>query len=75
MTLGGGMGPAVLLPLPIPRPDIRTEGERLGYQGEALEDFCEIVEQFDHAFIEATSRREAERSKAAAKQAEQRARP
>lgn len=69
-TIGGGMGPSIMLPLPIPRPDIRAEGERLGYRGEALEDFCEVVEQLDHAIIEATARREADRAKA-----EQRSRP
>ena len=69
-TIGGGMGPTVMLPLPIPRPDIRADGVNLGYQGESLDDFCEIVEQLDHAIIEATARREAERMKA-----EQRSRP
>lgn len=75
LPIGGGMGPGILLPLPIPRPDIRSEGERLGYRGEGLEDFCEIVEQLDHALIEATARREADRAKASAKQAQQRSRP
>lgn len=74
LPIGGGMGPGLLLPLPIARADIRSEGERLGYRGEGLEDFCEIVEQLDHAFIEATARREAERARAAAKQAEKRRR-
>lgn len=63
-TIGGGMGPSIMLPMPIPRADIRGEGERQGYRGEALDDFCEIVEQLDHALIEATARREAERVRA-----------
>ena len=63
-TIGAGMGPSIMLPMPIPRPDIRGEGERQGYRGEALDDFCEIVEQLDHALIEATARREAERVRA-----------
>ena len=63
-TIGGGMGPSIMLPLPIPRPEIRGEGERQGYRGEALEDFCEVVEQLDHALIEATARREADRVRA-----------
>ena len=69
-TIGGGMGASVVLPLPIPRPDIQAEGTRIGYRGDDLDDFCEIVEQLDHAIIEATARREAERVKA-----EQRSRP
>lgn len=60
------MAPTILLPQPIPRADIRAEGERLGYDGEALEDFCEIVEQLDHHFIEVTARREAQQARAAA---------
>jgi len=63
-TIGGGMGPSIMLPMPIPRPDIWGEGERQGYRGEALDDFCEIVEQLDHVLIEATARREAERVRA-----------
>ena len=63
-TIGGGMGPSIMLPMPIPRPDIRGESERQGYRGEALDDFCEIVEQLDHVLIEATARREAERVRA-----------
>lgn len=62
--IGGGMGPSIMLPMPMPRPNIRCEGERQGYRGEALDDFCEIVEQLDHALIEATARREADRVRA-----------
>lgn len=68
------MGPSIMLPLPIPRPDIRAEGERLGYRWDGLSDFCEIVERIDHDFIEVTARKEADRARAAAAQAAARGR-
>ena len=61
------MAGGIQLPRPVPREAIRREGARLGYTGEGLEDFTEIVALIDDSYVEATVKREA-------KAAEERAR-
>jgi len=65
MGLAGGLS----LPRPIPRDTIRREGEHLGYEGDALEDFVEIVVLIDDFFIELEVKRIAADAKAAADKA------
>lgn len=60
------MAGGISLPRPVPREAIRREGARLGYTGEGLADFTEIVARIDDSYVEATVKREA-------KSAEQRA--
>lgn len=62
MGLAGGLS----LPRPIPVDRIRAEGQRLGYAGDAHQDFELIVVGIDDVFVEVTTKREAERAKAAA---------
>ena len=64
-----GMAGGLSLPRPIGRDVIRAEGERLGFDGEALEDFVLIVLGIDDAYVEVTVKREAEQASAAAKRA------
>lgn len=61
-----GMAGGLTLPRPVPRESIRREGERLGYDGDALEDFVEIVMRIDDLYIEVTTKRIADETKAAA---------
>ena len=61
------MGGGLRLPEPIPRADIRREGERRGHDGEALEDFIESLTLIDDAFVEITTKAEAARIAAMAK--------
>jgi hypothetical protein len=67
-----GMAGGLTLPRPVPRREIRQEGERLGYVGEDLEDFTESVARIDDSYVEVTVKREAENAKAAAAQAKAR---
>jgi hypothetical protein len=46
------MGPSIKEPDPLPLPVIRAEGERLGFEGESLEFFIEILEEIDGVFLE-----------------------
>ncbi|KAF0097815.1 MAG: hypothetical protein FD144_4764 [Rhodospirillaceae bacterium] len=46
------MGPSIKEPDPIPLSVIRGEGERLGFEGEALEFFIEILAEADGIFLE-----------------------
>ncbi len=55
MGLAGGIS----LPRPVPREAIRREGARLGYTGEGLEDFTEILARIDDSYVEARVKREA----------------
>ena len=64
-----GMAGGLSLPRPIGRDVIRAEGERLGFEAEALEDFILIVVGFDDAYVEVTVKREAEQASAAVKRA------
>lgn len=66
LSLSLGMAGGLTLPRPVPRESIRREGERLGYDGDALEDFVEIVMRIDDLYIEVTTKRIAEETKAAA---------
>lgn len=69
-----GMAGGLSLPRTVPREVIRREGERLGYTGEGLADFTEIVVRIDDYYIEVTTKAEAERARVAAIQARSRAR-
>ena len=51
-VVGGGMGPAIKEPDPLPLPVIRAEGQRLGFDGEDLEYFIEILAEADGIFLE-----------------------
>lgn len=64
-----GMAGGLSLPRPIPRDAIRREGARLGYVGEGLEDFTEIITRIDDDFIEVTVRRTADEARRAADRA------
>jgi hypothetical protein len=57
-----GMGAA--LPRPVPRDVIRREGERLGYDGDALDDFVEALTMIDDFHVETEVRRAAAEAKA-----------
>ena len=61
-----GMAGGLSLPRPIPREAIRREGERLGYAGDGLNDFVEIVMRIDDFHVEVTVKRAADNAKAAA---------
>lgn len=60
--MAGGLS----LPRPVPREAIRREGARLSYQGDALEDFVEIVAAIDDFHVETSVRRSAAEAKAQA---------
>ena len=64
-----GMAGGLSLPRPVPREAIRREGERLGYTGESLADFTEIVTCVDDIYVEVTVKREAEQARLAAQRA------
>lgn len=61
-----GMAGGLSLPRPVPRDAIRREGNRRGFDGEALEDFVEMVVAIDDGYVEITVKREAENAKLAA---------
>lgn len=65
--MAGGLS----VPRPVGRDVIRQEGLRLGFEGEALEDFVLIVVGIDDCYVEVTMKREAEQASAAAKRAKQ----
>ena len=46
------MGPPIKEPNPIPLPLLRAEGERLGFDGQELEYFIEILVEVDGIFLE-----------------------
>ena len=50
-SLSLGMGGGVRIPCVITRETIRREGDRLGYSGEDLDDFVEIVTGIDDAYL------------------------
>lgn len=61
-----GLGGSLRLPRRIPRPEIRAEGERRGFDGEGLEDFAVIVAGIDDIYCAQVARHEGEQAKAAA---------
>ena len=67
-----GMAGGLSLPRPIPREAIRREGERLGYAGDGLKDFVEIVMRIDDHYVEVAVKRAADDAKAAATRANKR---
>ena len=67
-----GMAGGLSLPRPIPREAIRREGERLGYAGDGLKDFVEIVMRIDDFHVEVTMKHAADDAKAAAARANKR---
>lgn len=68
-SLSLGMAGGITLPRPVPRAAIREEGVRLGYEGEALEDFVLIVVGIDDTFVEIQTKRAAADAKKAAEAA------
>ena len=46
-SISMGMAGGLSLPRPVPRDAIRREGERLGYDGDALDDFVEAITLID----------------------------
>lgn len=68
MGLAGGLS----LPRPVPRDVIRREGERLGYDGDALDDFVEALTMIDDCHVETEVRRAAAEAKASAERARNR---
>lgn len=65
--MAGGLS----VPRPINREIVRREGRRLGFEGEALEDFVLILVGIDDCYVEVAMKREAEQASAAAKRAKQ----
>ncbi len=65
-SISMGMAGGVLLPRPISRETIRKEGRRLGYDGDALDDFVEIITLIDDFHVETAVRKAAADAKAAA---------
>lgn len=59
-----GMAGSLSLPLRIKRREIRAEGARRGYRGEALADFVEIVVAFDDVRVAGLSEKAAADAKA-----------
>ena len=66
--MAGGLS----LPRPISRETIRREGSRLGYTGDALADFTEIIVQIDDFYVEVAIKAEAQRARVAAQQVRRR---
>lgn len=50
-------GFGVAFPRPVPRETIRVEGERLGFSGESLDEFVEIVSAIDDRAVEIEMKR------------------
>lgn len=65
--MGMACGMSITRPVPVER--IRSEGERLGYEHAALEDFETIVVGIDDRYVEVAVKREAADAKAAAQSA------
>lgn len=65
-SISMGMGGGLILPRPISRDTIRREGRRLGYSGDALDDFTEILTGIDDKYVEITVRKAAADAKASA---------
>lgn len=59
-----GMAGGLSLPRPVPRDAMRREGERLGLDGEALDDFVETVMRMDDCYVETEVKRAAAKAKA-----------
>ena len=51
---------------------MRQEGSRLGYEGDGLDDFVEIVMRVDDFFVEVTVKRAADEARANATRAKKR---
>jgi hypothetical protein len=58
-SISMGMAGGMLLPRPISRDTIRKQGRRLGYDGEVLEDFTDIVTAIDDFHVETAVRKAA----------------
>lgn len=68
-SISMGMAGGLSLPRPIPIDAMRREGERIGLDGDAFDDFVEAVMRIDDLFVEIEVKREA---KAAADRAKSR---
>lgn len=68
MGLAGGLS----LPRPVPRDAIRREGGRLGYDGDALDDFVEAIMRIDDLYVETEVKRAATEAKASVDRARSR---
>ena len=67
-----GMAGGLSIPRAVPRETMRQEGIRLGYEGDGLEDFVEIVMRVDDFFVEVTVKRAADEARANATRAKKR---
>lgn len=70
-SISMGMSGGLTIPRPVPRETIRREGRRLGYSGDGLEDFVEIVACIDDALVETEVKRAATEQRIAADHARQ----
>lgn len=66
-----GMAGGLTLPRPVPRETVRTEGRRLSYEGDGLEDFVEIVARIDDTYVEVETKRAAADARLAAERSRQ----
>jgi hypothetical protein len=67
-----GMAGGLSIPRAVPRETMRQEGSRLGYEGDGLDDFVEIVMRVDDFFVEVTVKRAADEARANATRAKKR---
>lgn len=71
-SISMGMSGGLSLPRPVTRDAIRREGERLGYDGDALEDFLETIILIDDFYVETEVRRATAEAKASAERSKPR---
>ena len=64
-----GMAGGLSLPRPVPRDAMRREAERMGLDGDAFDDFVEIITLIDDRHVEIEVKRAAADAKAAAESA------
>lgn len=57
--ISAGLGGGIHLPCRLPRRLIREEGQRLGYEADALEDFVRIVLGVDRLYVDTEAARSA----------------
>lgn len=68
-SISMGMGGSLMLPRPIPRETIRREAHRLGWRGDELEDFTEVIALTDDFYVEVEVKRIADEARMSAERA------